>query len=88
MSARPVLGRGLELKIMMRKRSERWHPNVSAIAGGSLSGLGDPERWFFQIPNCSHYQALVNNKNISKGKVEWGIRTNSDLSNTACHPST
>ena len=42
MSARPVLGRGLELKIMMRKRSERWHPSVSATAGGSLSGLGGP----------------------------------------------
>lgn len=27
MSARPVLGRGLELKIMMRTRSERWHPS-------------------------------------------------------------
>lgn len=26
----------------MRKRSERWHPSVSATAGGSLSGLGGP----------------------------------------------
>ncbi|KGO77338.1 hypothetical protein PITC_055230 [Penicillium italicum] len=88
MSARPALGRSLELEIMMRKRSERWHPSVSAIAGGSLSGLGNPERWFFQIPNCAHCQALVNNKNISKGKVEWGIRTNSELSNTPSQSST
>ncbi|KGO43409.1 hypothetical protein PEX1_015800 [Penicillium expansum] len=87
MSARPVLENSLELEIMMRKRSERWRPTVAAIAGGSLSGLGNPERWFFQIPNCAHCQALVNNKNISKGKIEWGIRTNSDLSNTPTQSS-
>jgi hypothetical protein len=57
MSARPVLGRNLELENNDEKRSERWRPSVYAIVGGSLSGLGVPERWFFQIPNCAHYQA-------------------------------
>jgi hypothetical protein len=66
MSARPVVGRSLELGNNDEKRSERWRPSVYAIVGGSLSGLGDPERWFFQIPNCAHCQALANNENICK----------------------
>jgi hypothetical protein len=66
MSARPVLGRNLELENNDEKRSERWRPSVYAIVGGSLSGLGVPERWFFQIPNCAHYQALANDENICK----------------------
>jgi hypothetical protein len=55
-------------------------PSV-AIPGGSLSG-GDPGGVLFRIPNCADYQATVNKMNMSKGRLNGAIRTNSDLSNT------